>query len=129
MNMPFAPPINSFNQYLLKNNQQFDVIREDVQNENQVSSFDHSHSHGFDLSTPAIPGFQGAGSMSAMSNITGMQGNINNVSGKISNNTSISNVNLHISANQMFKDQTQEQEEYNGTFLNTPQKETLNVEP
>ena len=47
----YGQPIG-FNQYL----QQVDVIKEDVQKENMVSSFDNSHSHGFDLSSaPNLP--------------------------------------------------------------------------
>jgi hypothetical protein len=36
---------------------QFDVIKEEVQNENNPSSYDNlSNSLGFDLSTPGLPG-------------------------------------------------------------------------
>lgn len=89
LNLPFAP-INSFNQYLLQRHQ-FDVIKEEVHNENQVSSFDNmSHSQGFDMSTPAIPGLHGAQSSSAISQIQAA----------ISSNSSIGNVNLIITSNQ-----------------------------
>jgi hypothetical protein len=44
------------------------VIKEEVQNENNVSSFDNlSNSLGFDLSTPAMPGLSGAPSLAAVS--------------------------------------------------------------
>lgn len=49
------------------------MIKEEVQNENNVSSFDNlSNSLGFDLSTPAMPDLSGAPSLAAVS-----AGNIN----------------------------------------------------
>ena len=58
-----------FNQYL----QQVDVIKEDVQKENMVSSFDgNSHSHGFDLSSaPNLPYQKNASSRASVSAYSG----------------------------------------------------------
>ena len=62
--------VHNFHQYLqqFQAHPQFDVIKEEVQNENNVSSFDNlSNSLGFDLSTPVMPGLSGAPSLAAVS--------------------------------------------------------------
>jgi hypothetical protein len=67
--------VHNVHQYLqqLQAHPQFDVIKEEVHNENNVSSFDNlSNSLGFDLSTPVMPGLSGAPSLAAVS-----VGNIN----------------------------------------------------
>lgn len=79
IDLPFTP-LTNLNQYMqYQVNPQFDIIKEEVQNENIVSSFDNSQ--GFDLSTPKIPGLNGAGSCS------GVSGNPASVMNYNSNNT------------------------------------------
>jgi hypothetical protein len=67
--------VHNVHQYFqqLQAHPQFDVIKEEVHNENNVSSFDNlSNSLGFDLSAPIMPGHSGAPSLAAFS-----AGNIN----------------------------------------------------
>lgn len=65
--------VKSFNQFIASkqqlSQQQFDIIREEVHNENMGTSFDNlSQSHGFDISAPGLPGQ----TPSAFSNISGV---------------------------------------------------------
>lgn len=102
--------------------QQFDIIREEVQNENMGTSFDNlSQSHGFDISAPGLPGQ----TPSAFSNISGVQ---HVAGGGLSSNSSIKNVNIMIQQNLVFngKDARDHQ---SSAMLSTPQRCTLQVEP
>lgn len=111
IDLPFAP-INSFNQYLMQkhNLQNYEIIKEDIHNENQVSSFDNlSHSQGFDITTLPIP-----------SSVTGMSGNHYPV--PISSNSSIKNVNVVVQANAQNYNKNNEPEPAVGTFMNTPKR-------
>lgn len=99
------------------NLQNCETIKEEVQRENQVSSFENlSHSQGFDITTHPIP----------CSGISGASGthHVN----AVSSNSSISNVNLHISANAKIIDKHTDHHSI-GTFMNTPQKQELKVQP